>query len=91
MGTQVATAAKAHKAKSAAVAFVDLPQLSDADKVRHGSRHAFFVPSCKTHSGPSPAPSSRGSSTLYDPGSAILGSTLEPSSSPKLQGFGYLS
>lgn len=33
MGTQVATAAKAHKAKSAAVAFVDLPPLSDADKV----------------------------------------------------------
>lgn len=33
MGTEVAKAAKSHKAKTAAVAFVDLPELSAADKV----------------------------------------------------------
>ena len=43
LGTQVATAAKAHKAKSAAVAFVDLPQLSDADKVCYAACDAITV------------------------------------------------
>ena len=33
-GTAIATGAKTHKAKTAAVTFVDLPALSDADKVR---------------------------------------------------------